>query len=150
MDAAKVVPDRGHPVAWSVSSATYACFRAPVEDRAAQVGEVIFVANLDIDQHWTFKLLCHGTEVYRVDARPVGKHPNPANRPDGFPKNVPEHVHEHLYFEAHPKMQCARPLDCEPVDHAIVMNAFCEQAHIDFQMEYRPPPNVELRMGYMP
>lgn len=145
MGATKRTPSPERPFQWDEAK-LWARSRYPVEVRAAQVGEVFFVASLEVPQHWTFKLEVRGEEVYRLDVRPIGRHRNPPNCPVGFPRTVPESAHEHVYVEGL-DMKCARPLANRDIaNHAQCFTAFCTMAKLTFEPEYRPPPLVRPRL----
>jgi hypothetical protein len=146
MAAAKVVPGAGRPFVWRESEA-WARARFPVEVDAIQQGEAILVSSREEPQHWTFKLTYHGDEVYRLDVRPLGNHPNPWNRPAGFPKSVRERVHEHVYVEGL-GVDCARPCTDQTVTtHRPMFDTFCDLARVAFEPPYAAPPLVHPRLG---
>jgi hypothetical protein len=147
MAADKIAPAGGRPFRWDESN-TWANVRHPVEVNAAQVGEVLLVASVETPRHWTFGLSYRGVPVYRLDVRPtqnLGNHPNPANRPTGFPKKVPT-PHEHVYVEDL-DLRCAQSVDARRVtNHAQAFDLFCERAGLRFEDEYQPPPLVRPRL----
>jgi hypothetical protein len=73
-------------------------------------------------------------------------HPNPANPPAGFPRNVPERVHEHVYVEGL-DLRCARPLEDQAiVNHAHMFRTFCGMTRLTFEPPYAPPPLIQPRL----
>jgi len=80
MEAEKVVPDR--PMIWAQATPREATWNGPLEVGGVGVGNLFLRANLAVDRHWTFKVLYHGTDVYRLDVRPPPvRHSNPRFRP---------------------------------------------------------------------
>lgn len=145
MSALKTVPGK-EPLTWQTRH-TWANCRCPVEVEAAEVAQMVLVASLEIPEHWVFELRLHGDPVYRVDVRPVGNHPNPINRPDGFPRKVPEKVHEHVYVEGLSD-RCARPLEDQSIgDHAAMFERFCARSRLTCGRPHTPPPRPQPRLG---
>jgi len=147
MAAAKVVSGQ---LDWIAGRDAAAC-KGWVEVGGARVGTVVFVASLEFDHWWSFNMLLHGDEVYRLDIRPLGatpNHPNPWNRPEGFEKRVRGHIHEHIYIEGL-GVECARTVDRPiPIDHAAALCLFSELARSRFGVACPTPPNVQYRMRY--
>lgn len=147
MAAAKVVPNRARPFVW-VNGGSWRRVRLPLESESgAQNGEIVLVASVEEVERWVFKVLYRTEEVYRLDVREAGNHPNPANSPENFPKKVPEMVHEHVYCEGL-GMKCARPLPSQIVGlHVDMFETFCDRARIECEPVYQAPPLVVPRLA---
>jgi hypothetical protein len=146
MATEKVVPGSQTSFMWSENNA-WANYRCPLEVKAAQVGELSFVASLEVPEWWSFEITYRGEFAYRIDVRPVGNHPNPRNRPAGFPKKVPEVVHEHVYVEGL-NDRCARPLADQSVGtHLEMFDRFRGIADVTCERLYVTPPHPRPRLG---
>ena len=143
MRALKVVPSTAN-MEWDKPEPHRYLWSAPIEVDAQLVGELRLFSNPNFERAWHFKLRLHSDDVYRLDVRPdPGRHSNPPNRPEGFPRVVVEPEHEHVWIEGL-DLRCARPVPgLEVSDHRGILEAFCSRTNVRFEPVYVAPQAFE-------
>jgi len=127
------------PLVWERPSRTTVLWRAPVEVDSIQRGMITLYVNPTFARRWTFKLSLHRDEIYRLDVKPLVRHSNPPDRPEGCPSKVTASEHEHRWHEDL-GLRCAYPLEgLSSANHRRILDLFCERANINFMPEYSDP-----------